>query len=88
MIQDKIYIRTYHKDGKLIREDAQSSEWHRSATQSERFTNTEYIRKDALLKWAKEKWGKAKIESETNGDDIDYGKMLAFDMVVKKIESL
>ena len=54
MLQDKIYIRTYHKDGKLIREDAQSCEWHRSATQSERFTNTEYIRKDALLEWLKE----------------------------------
>ena len=49
----------------------------------------EYIRKDALLEWAKEKYEEyVKKMKENNYDATRWGQQNAFHQVIEKIESL
>ncbi len=52
-------------------------------------TSVEYIRKDALLEWAKE--GKKQLKCEDAAaikDDIRYGANAAFDVLIEKLNSM
>lgn len=47
-----------------------------------------YIRKDALLAWAKEKQEQMKIEAGGCSNMLAAGKYLAYSELIEKIESL
>lgn len=51
-------------------------------------SNTEYIRKDALLEWVKEKQEQMKIEAGGCSNMLAAGKLLAYGEIIEKIKSL
>jgi hypothetical protein len=51
-------------------------------------SDIEYIRKDALLEWAKEKQEQMKIEAGGCSNMLAAGKYLAYSELIEKIESL
>lgn len=53
-----------------------------------KFNSIEYIRKDALLEWAKEKQEQMKIEAGGCSNMLAAGKLLAYEEIIKKIELL
>lgn len=61
--------------------------WH-PGTDEKVNTDTEYIRKDALLEWAKEKQWQMKIETGGCSNMLAAGKLLAYEAIIKKIELL
>ena len=46
--------------------------------------NTEYIRKDLLLKWAEDNL----LECESSNDETDYGRIDAYKKLIDKLNSL
>ena len=48
----------------------------------------EYIRKDALVEWAREQFEVYGRITEQGGADIDFGRMNAFSMMINKLESM
>ncbi len=51
-------------------------------------SDIEYLRKDALLEWAKEKQEQMKIEAGGCSNMLAAGKYLAYSELIEKIESL
>ena len=49
---------------------------------------TEYIRKDALVKWFTERKEKREAVAEKSNDDFDRGMAYAYQKTLEKIESL
>lgn len=79
---DKIYLTEFH-------ENVLGDKWRDFPWMSDLVINHEYVCKDALLEWAKEKWGRKKLEVEANEDDgIDYGKMRAYQEIIDKLNSM
>lgn len=79
MIPDKIYIRRYSY-GALLDGYFETPQKMKSGE------NIEYIRKDTLLRWAKEKTDKL-FETELDSEH-DYGKRTAFLELIDKLNSL
>ena len=79
---DKIFL---HK----VR-DEESSGYHKMWFESRGrlVPSEEYIRKDALLEWAKEKYNEYKQMDEDFQGDVFIGNRHAFAEVIAKIESL
>lgn len=78
---DKIYVREYP--------DGLNQFWERKKRDDVIATIPhEYIRKDALLEWAKEKQWQMKIEAGGCSNMLAAGKLLAYEAIIKKIESL
>lgn len=74
---DKIYIPIRFKDtGRLV------PTWWQEPIEG--FTNIEYIRKDALLEWAKAKH----MELDPPQNERDFGRIEAVEELIKHIESL
>ncbi len=63
--------------------------WH-PGTDEKVNTDTEYIRKDALLRWAKSQKARLKQghKHEWKNDDILHGGTLILDSLINEIESL
>lgn len=61
-----------------------SEEWQRHIEGQD----TEYIRKDALLEWAKEKYVQADMNANATDDRIHYGELLAFKELIDKLNTL
>ena len=77
-VQDKIYIQTNAGE-------ALSSKWTTISFRD--FENAEYIRKDALLEWAKE----YKCAIETHGDERDAysrGEYSVLNFLIDKLNSM
>lgn len=74
MIPDKIFI-----DEDLIA-------FH--VLQTKHDGDIEYIRKDALLEWAKERKEQMKIEAAGCSNMLAAGEWLAYDKLIEKIESM
>lgn len=80
MIPDKIYIPQHNIEAGTIQElDELIVEG-----------SVEYIRKDALLEWAKEKYNKAYKLHLKRGDNYAYGqgKMDAYQKLIDKLNSV
>lgn len=81
MIPDKIYVREY-PDGlnqfwdRKKRDDVVATIYH------------EFIRKDALLEWAKEKREQMKIEAGGCSNMAAAGKYLAYSELIDKLNSM
>ncbi len=48
----------------------------------------EYIRKDYLLEWAEKLYEMYVGITEQSGNDIDFGRMNAFSMIINKLNEL
>ena len=75
MIPDKIYIRHYWMPGEL------DDDWHLKPSPDDK--NEEYIRKDALLEWAKDA-----IQHLSDGSLTGYYESLAYQDLIDKLNSL
>ena len=73
MIPDKIYIDIIDMDSGYM-----------MAPSFENNGGTEYIRKDAILEWAKE----SLLECEASNDEADYGRIDAYKKLIDKLNSL
>lgn len=68
--------------------------WQYTVPNPDDDTEAEYIHKDALLKWAKERQAFYRKRAEDIGDDNNsdfhffYGKKAAFKELIDKLESL
>ena len=72
MVPDKIYIRT-GMSGLLYGSKGKSFE-----------SDVEYIRKEALLEWAKDKL----LDCEISNDETDYGRIEAYQNVIDKLNEM
>jgi hypothetical protein len=80
---DKIYVsRNFSED------NSPHGLWY--LNKSEHDINVEYIRKDALLEWAKgqKAWLKQGYKKDWKNDDTLNGGRLMLDKLINKIESL
>ena len=74
-VPDKIYM-----PNELL-----SEEWQRHIEGQD----TEYIRKDALLEWTKEKLEEyVKKQYDSNNDPVHWGQRNAFQQVIDKLNTL
>ena len=49
------------------------------------YSSTEYIRKDALLEWAKKELESARL---TDIDEFSRGEIITLELIIKKLQSL
>lgn len=73
---DKIYI------------EQKAVMYNRVFTEPCKHDDYEYIYKDTLMEWMKEKKEQMKIEAGGCSNMLAAGKLLAFEEVIKKLESL
>ena len=63
--------------------------WQYTTPDPDDETEVEYIRKDALLKWAQEKFTKyVKLQNENNQDPTHWGQRNAFRQMIDKLNSM
>lgn len=71
-VPDKIYIQPNAHDG-----------WFEGNKPNDNFV--EYIRKDALLEWVKEKMDINLKDADTTDDRLLYGAAIAFGVIIDKL---
>ena len=59
-----------------------------SLTEKTNENEIEYIHKDALLEWAKEKYEEYRQKEEHDGYHMYYGQRDAFQQVIEKLSSI
>lgn len=60
--------------------------YYASPRKPEEVNSEEYIRKDSLMKWAKEKQEQMKIEAGGCSNMLAAGKLLAYGEIIEKIK--
>ena len=86
MVPDKIYLGIGPMSGDEPNKRYLYAEWYEE--QKPLVQNIAYIRKDALLEWAKEKQRRMKIEAGGCYNTLAAGKFIAYKEIFDKIESL
>lgn len=83
MAPDKIYIAVSTGPAGIV-----DRIWTDQKRSNPAFTSVEYLRKDALLDWAKERKAQLKKEAAGCSNMLAAGEWLAYDKLIEKIESL